>query len=144
MEKQTKELKFVARKFFKEHKTVSCPAFSDEEITFNSKALSHLFYKGASKKSSRPIKEIEARVKLLPSALKVLSVMPLAQEENTLVNREGKICIYWAFEAVIDKRRIKVIVRQVGRGKKHFWSVIPAWRKIRGTIVNAKGNLAED
>ena len=25
----------------------------------------------------------------------------------------------------------KVIVRQVGHGQKHFWSVIPAWRKDR-------------
>ena len=70
--------------------------------------------------------------------------MPFIQEETNLVNYEGKICYYWAFEAVVDKRRIKVIVRQVGKGKKHFWSVIPAWRRIRGIVINAKGKLNED
>ncbi len=70
--------------------------------------------------------------------------MPLAQEENTLTNRDGKVCKYWAFEAVVDERRLKVIIRQVGNGKKHFWSVIPAWRRIRGKVINAKGKLNED
>lgn len=68
--------------------------------------------------------------------------MPLAQEESSLVDSKGRVCRYFAFEAVIDGRRIKVIVRQVGKGKKHFWSVIPAWRKIRGQVVNAKSSLA--
>lgn len=144
MKKQTQELKILAKSFFKKNKSVCCPAFPKEQVALNSKALSHLFYKGANKKSGRPIKEIETRVNLLPTALKVLTLMPLAQEENTLVNKEGKVCVYWAFEAVVDKRRIKVIVRQVGKGKKHFWSVIPAWRRIRETIINAKGNLANE
>jgi len=34
-------------------------------------------------------------------------------------------------------------IRQIGDGKKHFWSVIPAWRRVRGKIVNAKGNLGK-
>lgn len=66
--------------------------------------------------------------------------MPLPQEESTFVVDAKKIR-YWAFEAVVDRRRIKVIVRQVGRGNKHFWSVIPAWRRVRGHVVNAKSNL---
>lgn len=144
MHKETKLLKQQARVFFKQNKSITCPAFPKEKITFNSKGLSHLFYKGANKKSTRPIKEIDTRVKLLPSAAKVLELMPLPQEETTLTDHKGKICNYWAFEAVVDKRRIKVIVRQVGNGKKHFWSVIPAWRRIRGTVVNAKGKLNEE
>jgi len=142
--KETKKLKIQARKFFKQHKSVVCPAFPKEKVIFNSRGLSHLFYKGASKRSLRPIKEIETRVNLLPSAYKVLHLMPLLQEESTLIDHEGKVCIYFAFEAVVDNRRIKVIVRQVGNGQKHFWSVIPAWRKIRGVIVNAKGKLNEE
>ena len=49
----------------------------------------------------------------------------------------------WALEAVIDERRIKVIVRQKGDGKKCFWSVIPAWRKFDGRTVNAKSDLSK-
>lgn len=140
----TNELKKRAKEFFRQNKSVSCPAFPQETISFTSKGLNHLFYEGGSKKPSRPLKEVETRVNLLPFALKVLQLMPLSQEENSLVNPEGKICTYWAFEAVVDQRRIKVIVRQVGKGKKHFWSVIPAWRRIRGKVINAKGNLNKE
>ena len=70
--------------------------------------------------------------------------MDYSQEETSYL-RENTTFKFWTFEAVIDERRIKVIVRQVGRGKKHFWSVIPAWRKDRFGILNAKKrNLEED
>lgn len=82
------------------------------------------------------------RVNLLPHALEMLKRMPLPQEESSLTDKRGKVCRYWAFEAVVNNRRIKVIIRQIGNGKKHFWSVIPAWRRVRGEVVNAKGNLA--
>ena len=74
--------------------------------------------------------------------MKVLKLMPLAQEESVFVAKDGKQVKYWDFEAVVDDRRIKVIVRQIGNGKKHFWSVIPAWRKIRGIRVNAQYDLS--
>lgn len=130
-----------ARHFFKTHKSVNCPAFPGEKVHFNSKGLSHLFYKGSAKTSSRPEQESSVRVNLLPHALKLLNKMPFPQEESVLTDFKGRICKYYAFEAVIDNHRIKVIVRQVGNGQKHFWSVIPAWRKIRNTTVNAKGPL---
>lgn len=143
MEKQADNLKQQARIFFRKTKSVSCPAFPNEKIVFNSKGLSHLFYKGSHKVSSRPDKETQIRVSLLPRAVKVLKLMPLAQEENTFTT-EGRKVKYWAFEAVVDGRRIKVIVRQIGNGKKHFWSVIPAWRKIRGAAINSRSDLRKE
>lgn len=141
MKKQS--LKNQARDFFKKIKSVKCPAFPREEVFFNSRGLSHLFYKGSQKISSRPSKETETRVFLLPRAVKVLKLMPLSQEESVFVTKDGKHARYWDFEAVVDDRRIKVIVRQIGDGKKHFWSVIPAWRKVRGIRVNAKSDLSK-
>lgn len=135
-----KLLKKRAKAFFAKTKSVKCPAFPKEKVYFNSKGLSHLFYKGARKVFSRPNKDSEIRVYLLPRAVKILTLMPLVQETSSFeIHR--KIIKYWAFEAVADNRRIKVIVRQVGHGRKHFWSVIPAWRRARGKIVNARGNL---
>lgn len=126
---------------FKENKTVVCPAFPGEKIVFNSKGMSHLFYKGANKLSTRPEKEISVRISLLPRALLILQKATFFQEECKLKSKEGKVFYYWAFEAVVDDRRIKVIVRQVGKGQKHFWSVIPAWRRIHGEVFNAKSKL---
>ena len=130
------------KKFFNEHKEIVCPAFPDEKIIFNAKGINHLIYKG--NRSRREESRILANIRLLPRAVKTLRVMPLWQEENSYV-REGTLYKFWCFEAVVDNRRIKVIVRQVGNGKKHFWSVIPAWRKDRYGIVYAKNrNLEND
>lgn len=132
---ETTEIKKSAKLFFKKHKFVLCPAFPKEKVVFNSKALSHLFYKGSGKVFARPAKEAAIRTNLLPSAYKVLKLMALAQEESEFIDKKGRVCRYFAFEAVVDSHRIKVVVRQLGNGNKQFWSVIPAWRRIRGKIV---------
>lgn len=139
----SKNLKHQAKVFFKKTKSVKCPTFPGEEIIFNSKGLSHLFYKGSQKVASRLTKEIATRVSLLSRAVKVIEQMPMFQEESLFITKEGKRINYWSFEAVVDNRRIKVIVRQIGNGKKHFWSVIPAWRKIRGARVNTRNDLSK-
>jgi len=142
MNTEIKHLKQRAQTFFKDNKRIRCPAFP-EEVVLNSKGLSHLFYKGSRKTTSRSIKEIVVRLELLSRALKLLKMMSLPQEESVFTDSKGRKCHFFAFEAVVDERRIKVIVRQVGNGKKHFWSVIPAWRKVRGQRVNAKTDLSK-
>ncbi len=128
------------KKLFNEYKEVVCPAFPNERIVFNAKGINHLIYKGS--RSRREESRIFANIRLLPRAVKILRVMPLWQEENSYI-KDGTPYKFWCFEAVADERRIKVIVRQVGNGKKHFWSVIPAWSKDRYGIVNAKNRNLE-
>ena len=38
-----------------------------------------------------------------------------------------KDIVFYEFIAVIDNIRLKVIVKEVIGGEKHFWSVIPYW-----------------
>ncbi len=137
---ETKELKTKAKNFFKKHKRVRCPAFPKEKIIFNSRGWHHLFYEG--KMRARPIKEAETRVILLERGLKLLKKMPFYQEER-IIDHEGIIIHYWSLEGIIDERRVKVIVRQEGKGRKCFWSVIPSWRKMDGKVVNAKSDLSQ-
>lgn len=139
----SRKLKVEAEKFFKKHRWVHCPAFPKEKVFFNSKGMSHLFYKGSQKVFARTSKESGVRVALLPRALEILKLMPLPQEETVFEIRTRKIR-YWAFEAVVQGKRVKVVVRQVGHGHKHFWSVIPAWRRARGKVINARGNLSKE
>src|SRR3989344_2642932 len=121
---------------------VSCPAFSGEEIIFNAKGINHLIYKGD--RSRREMSRIKTNIRLLPRAIKLLGTATFYQEESSY-KRERHVYRFWAFEAVVEDRRIKVIVRQIGKGKKHFWRVIPAWRKDRFGILNAKSrNLEEE
>ena len=123
------------RKIFDDTKEISCPAFSGEKIAFNAKGINHLLYKG--NRSKRDISRIQTNIRLLPRAITVLRLMPFFQEESDY-EKDKILFKYWAFEAVVDGRREKVIVKQVGNGHKHFWSVIPAWRKDRFGILNAK------
>ncbi len=115
-------------------------AFPEEVIIFNAKGLNHIFYK--STRSRRKSSEISIRIKLLPRAIKLLNLMPLPQEESEY-KKDGKMYNFWAFEGVIDNKRIKVIVRQIGNGKKHFWSVIPYWRKTKFGNTNSRGDLSK-
>lgn len=55
---------------------------------------------------------------------------------------------YWGFIGIINDRKIKVIVKQIGEGKKQFWSIIPNWttRKSRegNKIIIHAGDLESD
>ena len=127
--KKWKTLDKETKKFFLETKSIKCPAFPGEKVVFTSKGRNHLFYKGA--RSERTLKEINVRVLLLPNATILLRKMSIPQEEDKTTSKDGKVIRYWAFEGVVRDRITKVIVRQVGKGNKHFWSVAPAWRKSR-------------
>lgn len=134
------ELKEKAKKFFQDNSSIKCPSFPKEKIYFNAKGMQHLFYKGS--RSKRYIKRIAKNVELLPRAVQLLELMSLPQEEDSY-KYLGKKYKFWAFEAVVENRRIKVVVRQIGTGKKHFYSVIPAWRKKRFGVINSKKNLSK-
>ena len=136
-----KKYKNQIKKIFDQHKEIKCPAFRNETIIFNAKGINHLIYKGS--RSRREKSRILTNIRLLPEAIRVLQLMPFAQEENSYI-RDKVNYRFWIFEAVIENRRIKVIVRQVGNGRKHFWSVIPAWRRDRYGILNAKSRKVED
>ncbi|KKP46437.1 MAG: hypothetical protein UR39_C0016G0008 [Candidatus Woesebacteria bacterium GW2011_GWA1_33_30] len=133
-------LKGAAKDFFKKNKYVYSPTFRKEKIFLNSKGINHLFYKGS--RSGRNLKEVQTRIKLLPRAITLLKLMPIAQEEDFYIQDKVKYK-FWAFEGVVKGKKIKVIVRQIGNGNKHFWSVIPSWRKNRFGIVNSRKKLSK-
>ena len=44
-----------------------------------------------------------------------------------------KTVTYYEFVAVVEKVRVKVIVKQIDGGEKFFWSIIPYWRIDKNT-----------
>lgn len=138
--------KETAKREYVKIKSVSCPAFTKEKIVFNAKGFNHIFYKGS--RSDRDFKDIQTRVRLLSRAVILLNKSGVVQEENSYREEsKGKVkeFKFWAFEGVIEERRIKVVVRQIGKGNKHFWSVIPAWRSARFSkkVKNYRNNPAK-
>jgi hypothetical protein len=116
---------------------VPCPYFNSEMVAFNAKGIRHLKFKSDEKARSR--RDQYARLKLLHLAPRVLKLSRTVQgiwrtrqfEMQKLHSRWERIlkdvCFY-EFVAVLDNVRVKVIVKEVAGGEKHFWSIIPFWK----------------
>src|SRR3989344_5224554 len=130
------KLKEDAQRFYNSIRKVFSPAFN-QEICFNAEGFNHIIFKGARSERERPSQIL--RFKLLPLALKLIKISTTYQEfEETLKEFEVKSykkkmrktmpVKYWGIIAIIDGRKIKVIIRKVGdNGNYHFWSIVPAW-----------------
>lgn len=114
---------------------IDSPALNTK-ILFSASAFNHIIYKNP--RNERDKKTQMLRFKLLPLAVKLIGHTNTFQEyEETIqsfkIQKEkeriwvSKPVVYWGLIAIIDGRKIKVILRKVGNGEIHFWSVIPAW-----------------
>lgn len=96
---------------------------------------------------------------MLPLASKLVKISTTYQEfEETLkefevksfkkITKKSKPIRYWGIIAIIDGRKIKVIIRKIGNGQINFWSIVPAWvtNKYRDIkfFTTMKGNPEED
>ena len=146
-----------AHSFYQKIGAVRCPALNNEVVHFNAEGFNHLIYKGRRRERSK--NDQITKFKLLPKAKTIVEISTTHQEYDESLTtirkkRFGKTVEetttvkYWGFVGIIQNFRVKVIVRQIGNGQKHFWSVIPAWitshyRDIK-LISQARGNLEED
>src|SRR3989344_3149448 len=138
---------------------VNCPAFGNEPVYFTSEGFNHLVYKTPKKPRDQRVQIM--KFELLNKAKLIVETSTTFQEykeEFEYVNlkkhgrhiRENALVRSWGLIAIVKKFRIKVVIRQVGNGKKEFYSVIPAWFtkqyrniKIIETAVGG-GLLSED
>ncbi len=119
------------KKFYFERwrgKECPSPAFGGNIIRATRSGLSHVV---SSPKRSK--KEILRRVSLVKKARKLI-------EESTFVQlyeKKGDI-EYWVLQGVFEKETIRVIVRSVKGGNKHFFSVFPVSKLARKTKTRHK------
>ena len=147
------KLKEDAQRFYNSIRKVFSPAFN-QEICFNAEGFNHIIFKGARSERERPSQIL--RFKLLSLAQKLVKISTTYQElEETLKEfrvksyKKTKSVKYWGIIAIIDSRKIKVIIRKIGDdGMMHFWSIVPAWttNKYRDTrfFTTMKGSPEED
>ncbi len=151
------KLKEDASNYYNSIGKIHSPAF-DEYIGFNAEGFNHIVYKTPRTERERPSQIM--RFKLLPLARKLVELSTTFQEyEETIKNfnvkrHKKRVNIsqpvkYWGIIAIIDGRKIKVILRKIGEnGKIHFWSIVPAWttNKYRDIkfFTTMKGNPDED
>lgn len=151
------KLREDAQKFYNAIGSIFSPAFNGK-IFFDSEAFNHIIYKKS--RSEREKSSQILRFKLLPLAIKLIKIATTYQEfEETIKEFEVKSfkektrktlsVRYWGIIAIIDGRKIKVIVRKVGdNGSFKFWSIVPSWttNKYRDNkfFSTMKGNPDED
>lgn len=129
--------------------SVYCP-YLKEKINFNQKGISHIKFKRWN--NTRPLKDQYMRLKLIHLAPEVLknsySLQGIWQtHEFERQKKYGKWeaplkrIVFYEFIAVIERNRVKVIVKQIEGGESFFWSIIPFWRmdKFRNRILH-EGN----
>lgn len=151
------KLKADAKNFYNQIGQVFCPIFG-KKISFNAEGFNHIIFKNS--RNQRDKSSQILRFKLLALAVKLIKIATTFQEfEETLkefqvknykkkVNKTLSVK-YWGVIAIIDGRKVKVIIRQVGdNGSLHFWSIVPAWttNKYRDSkfFTTMKGSPDED
>jgi len=146
--------KSKAEVFYATIGTVLCPYFG-EKIAFNVKGIKHLKFK--SDEVARPREDQYSRLKLVHLAPEVLKLSRTVQgiwrtkhfevqKTNNRWERVLKDVTFYEFLAVLNNVRLKVIVKEVFGGEKHFWSVIPFWgiNKEMGKRVLHSGDPQND
>ena len=134
-----------ARVFYTQIIKINCPAFNNEPVYFTAGGFRHLVCKSNRKERQKNVQV--AKFGLLKKVVFLISRTTTHQEyEERLL--QGRLIQYWGFVAIINNFRIKVIVHQIGYGKKEFLSVIPAWKiyhyKDIKLISNVVGDSGDD
>ncbi len=103
------------RKDYNTWKPIYSPALG-EQIFFNSKGFNHLRFRTDG--TPRNFREALYKLRLLPL---VRSVIYKARKVDEY--RKGRV-EYWGIVEAVGKKKIKVILRRIGKGRIHFWSVM--------------------
>jgi len=151
------KLKEDAINFYKGIGKIHSP-FLDHDVYFTAEGFNHIIFTNS--RSERERSSQILRFKLLSLAVKLVKISTTYQEfEETLKEfnvrsfkkriSKTKAVRYWGIIAIIDGRKIKVILRKIGdNGNVHFWSIVPAWvtNKYRDIkfFSTMKGNPEED
>ena len=151
------KLKENAINFYHNVGKINSPAL-EENVYFTAEGFNHIVFTNS--RSERERSSQILRFKLFPLAVKLVKISTTYQEfEETIkefmfksykkrVNKTRSVK-YWGIIAIIDGRKIKVILRKIGEnGNIHFWSVVPSWvtNKYRDIkfFSTMKGNPEED
>ena len=143
--------------YYKTIESVFSPALN-QKVVFSSEGFNHIVFNTPNSEREKPSQIL--RFKLLSLAHKLVKLSTTHQEfEETIKEFEvkkhkkkiriSKPVRYWGIIAIIDGRKIKVIIRKIGdNGTMHFWSVVPAWvtNKYRDIkfFTTMKGNPEKD
>ncbi|MDO8593321.1 MAG: hypothetical protein Q7R59_00235 [bacterium] len=125
----------TSRELYDATPEIHCPYFKSN-VALTSDGFNHLLHKP--NRQPRNINEQRLKLRLLKRALHVLGNAGTVQEYRTTLEKWGssgkdgfsktKQVEYWGFHDIVGKNPmilIRLIIRKIGDGKLHFWSVMP-------------------
>ncbi len=123
------------KKIYSEQSEIGCPYFS-ANVTLNSDGFNHLLNKP--NRQPRTIDEQLLKLSLVKKAMEIIKKSGTLQEYRDRIEKTGNPTRdgfyktsrvqYWGFHAIVgEDKMIKIVtvIRKVGDGKLHFWSVLP-------------------
>jgi len=110
-----------AKEEYKKIGHVECPAFDNKKVIFNNYGFNHLIRKG---QELRPIEIQIERINLT----KKYATQILKSSYNYMtylkdVDKDNHTAYFWSFISKKDGLNIRVVVRQLENGPKHFFSI---------------------
>lgn len=116
-----KKIKEEAKELYRVIGQVWCPRLNDY-VFFNKKGFDHFIWKG---KSSRPKIDQINRFSLIKYAPLIISDASASMTHSLWTHHTSlKPTIhFWGFTSRTEKKSIRVVVRQIGKGRKHFFSI---------------------
>lgn len=121
--------------FYNNLEEIYCSYFK-EVVVFNSDGLEHLYFKQREKRRSEQDQYMRFKLlHLVPEILKLSrtlqGMLETRQFERLRVHNRTETVMqsvrYFEFIAVMKRNRVKIIIKQVGEGRKFFGSIIPFW-----------------
>lgn len=121
---QFKDLYTQSKLKYENFESVICPALNIK-VNFNAKGFNHLTFKNP--RNPRNIGDQMNRLKLLDLMFEFIQHTNTFQEYEKIETEGQKVKEYWGLIAIYKNKKLKVILRKIGNGEVHFWSVIPAY-----------------
>ena len=107
------------KEFYSSIKSLYCKEINSY-VYFNNSGLAHLHRKGGALRSKQDQKR---RFELFRKYIKSIS-----HDRYNITTRNSpkgnSACVFIALEKKFDTRRIKIILRQINKGKIHFFSIM--------------------
>ena len=119
-----KEFVEKAKRVYHKIGAVPCPAFKNELIWFNQHGWNHLVRKG---RKQRKYSEQKLRIKLSEHAPMIIRSSTHYQTHTKSEEKEPA-AYFWSLIGIAEEIDLTVIVRQLGRKNKHFFSIFPSYR----------------
>ena len=98
---------------------ICCPLLENEMISFGKEGWRHMVYKSY---YIRPIKDRIRRFKLFKHARIITETSTIYEYRENIL--DGVVAKFWTLSMSINSKKLKVTIRQIDDGPKHYFSIM--------------------